>query len=152
DYSFTATDLGVHTFSAVLVTAGIQSLTATDTATGTITGTQSSIGIAAGAPDHFLVTPAVTTVAGTPFDVLVAVKDAYNNTVTGYSGTVSFSSADPYGPTLPADYTFTAADNGSHSFPAAAILYKAGTWDVTVADKQSGVAGSRTVVVTPAPA
>ena len=117
DYTFTATDNGVHTFAAVLATAGNQSLTATDTQDASITGTQFGIAVTAAAPDHFLVAPSVaTSVAGMPLDITVTVQDAYNNTVTGYTGTLSFSSADPYGATLPADYTFTAADNGVHTF------------------------------------
>src|SRR5207244_4317737 len=43
NYTFTATDNGVQTFSATLNTAGTQSITATDRVTGTITGTQSGI-------------------------------------------------------------------------------------------------------------
>src|SRR5207245_11261062 len=41
DYTFTALDKGVHTFAATLKTAGVQSLTATDKASATVTGTQS---------------------------------------------------------------------------------------------------------------
>ena len=55
DYTFTATDNGVHTFTAVLATAGNQSLTATDTQDASITGTQSGIAVTPAAPDHFLV-------------------------------------------------------------------------------------------------
>jgi hypothetical protein len=40
DYTFTADDGGVHSFSATLKTAGSQSLIATDTAASSITGTQ----------------------------------------------------------------------------------------------------------------
>jgi hypothetical protein len=153
DYSFTATDNGVHTFNAVLFTGGTQSLSAMDAVTGSITGIQSGIGISAAAPDHIRVVPAATTtVAGTPFGVTVTIQDAYNNTATGYNGSVSFSSADPHGATLPAGYTFVPADNGSHSFAAAATLYKVGTWDITVTDPGSGIAGSANVAVSPAPA
>ncbi|HKV06064.1 MAG TPA: IPT/TIG domain-containing protein, partial [Candidatus Acidoferrales bacterium] len=45
DYTFTAGDAGVHVFSATLKTAGTQSLTATDTVTASITGTQAGITI-----------------------------------------------------------------------------------------------------------
>ncbi|HEX9729083.1 MAG TPA: hypothetical protein VGA37_11310, partial [Gemmatimonadales bacterium] len=45
DYTFTGGDAGVHTFSGgvTLVTAGEQTVTATDDVTGTITGTQAEI-------------------------------------------------------------------------------------------------------------
>lgn len=40
DYTFVSSDKGSHTFSATLNTSGSQSLTATDTASTTITGTE----------------------------------------------------------------------------------------------------------------
>jgi CSLREA domain-containing protein len=45
DYPFLAADAGAHPFSAAFGTAGAQSLTATDTATATITGTQAGIAV-----------------------------------------------------------------------------------------------------------
>src|SRR5262249_51880381 len=41
NYGFTAADAGTHTFSAVLKTAGTQSLTATDAANAAVAGAQS---------------------------------------------------------------------------------------------------------------
>src|SRR5207302_2041082 len=43
NYKFTTTDAGVHSFSATLKTAASQSLTATDTAAGSISGSQTGI-------------------------------------------------------------------------------------------------------------
>jgi hypothetical protein len=40
DYTFTASDAGKHTFTATLNTKGTQSITATDTASASLTGTQ----------------------------------------------------------------------------------------------------------------
>ena len=51
-------------------------------------------------------------VAGVAHTVTVTGKDAYGDTTTGYRGKVHFTSTDPAA-MLPADYTFTAADNGS---------------------------------------
>src|SRR5262249_41090267 len=48
-----------------------------------------------------------------------------------YTGTVHFPSSDPQA-SLPGDYTFTAADQGSHLF--AVVLRTAGTQSVTAAD------------------
>lgn len=102
---------------------------------------------------HFAVTTSISSVnAGTPFDVTVTALDANNNPVPGYTGAVHFTSGDPYGATLPADYPFTAADQGVHTFTAGATLYSTGTWDVTVTDTTSGIAGNTNVQVTPAPA
>jgi adhesin/invasin len=41
--------------------------------------------------------------------------------VTGYTGTVTFSSSDS-APVLPPDYTFTADDAGTHVFSAGVVL------------------------------
>jgi hypothetical protein len=91
-------------------------------------------------------------IAGTPFDVTVTVQDPYGNTVTGYTGTVAFTSADPFGASLPADYAFQPTDQGSVTFAAGATLYTAGTWDVTVTDTASSLTGTANVNVQAAPA
>jgi hypothetical protein len=153
DYTFTAADNGVHTFSAVFETAGSQSLTATDTVGG-FTGTQAGIAVIPAAADHLLVTPSVSaTVAGAPFDITVTVQDAYNNTVSDYTGTVMFSSADPYGASLPSAYSFSPADGGVHTFLGAVTLYTAGTWAVTALDTTNpALTGTVLIAVTPASA
>jgi hypothetical protein len=104
--------------------------------------------------DHFAVTTDAATpdIAGTPFDVTVTAQDANGNTVTGYTGTVTFSSADPYGASLPANYTFQPSDQGSATFYGVTALYTAGTWDVTATDTVSGATGSAFVNVQAAPA
>ena len=43
NYAFQASDNGVHSFSITLKTAGLQSITATDTVTSSITGSQTGI-------------------------------------------------------------------------------------------------------------
>jgi hypothetical protein len=155
DYSFTATDHGVHTFTGVtLQTAGTRFVIAYDSTDGRIDGVSPSVIVVAAAADHFAVTASAADpdVAGTPFDVGVTVQDAYGNTVTGYTGTVTFSSADPYGATLPPDYTFRPADQGRAAFPGGATLYTAGTWDVTATDTTSGITGAASVNLVAAPA
>jgi hypothetical protein len=69
-------------------------------------------------------------VAGAERGATVTIKDAYGNVADGYRGTVSFSSSDGAA-ALPASYTFTAADNGVHTF-GGIVLKTAGTWSVTV--------------------
>jgi hypothetical protein len=156
DYTFTATDAGMHTFTATLVTAGAQSITATDTQTASLTGTQTDIAVAPGMAVRIQVTTSVDssgTVAGTPFDVTLAVQDAYGNIVTGYTGTVTFSSHDPYGAALPADYTFQPTDMGQATFSGVTTLYTAGVRDLTVVDTaDTTLTGGAAVAVTPAPA
>jgi DNA/RNA endonuclease G (NUC1) len=52
---------------------------------------------------------------GAPFNVTVSALDGANVIAGGYRGTVHFTSSGA-SLTLPADYTFTAADNGVHTF------------------------------------
>ncbi|HEY4355009.1 MAG TPA: MBG domain-containing protein [Acidobacteriaceae bacterium] len=56
------------------------------------------------------------TTAGTAQTVTVKAYDASSNVAATYRGTVTFSSTDTASGVLPAAYTFTAADNGVHSF------------------------------------
>src|SRR5207253_2691378 len=54
--------------------------------------------------------------SGVPFDITVTARDTISNIVkTDYTGTVTFSSSD-MSASLPANYTFTGADAGSHTF------------------------------------
>jgi hypothetical protein len=105
---------GQGTFSATLIKAGAQTITATDTTTATITGTLSVTVRAAAAAQMLLTTPKTTT-ALTPFPVTVTLVDAFGNMATSYRGTVHFTSSDLLA-TLPADTAFTAADGGKHQF------------------------------------
>ena len=133
DYTFTATDGGVHTFNATLKTAATQSLTATDTVTGRIVATQAGIVVKPAAASQLIIggLPGVT--HGVAFSLTLTLEDAYGNVVTGYVGTVHFSSSDSTA-TLPANYTFTAADAGQHTFTNAMILRKKGKQTFTITD------------------
>jgi CSLREA domain-containing protein len=86
--------------------------------------------------------PATQGVAGT---FTVTAKDSSGTTVTGYTGTVHFTSSDPRA-SLPADYTFVTSDNGSHAFSA--TLQTTGTQSLTAT---AGVTGTQTgITVNPA--
>jgi len=101
----------------------------------------------------FALTAPATATAGTPFDLTVKAVDPFGQTALGYTGRVTFTSADPYGATLPTDYTFAAADQGVHLFPGAATLYTASTSDVTATDTSTGsITGSASLSVNPAAA
>jgi hypothetical protein len=132
-YTFTAADQGVHTFTVTLKAAGSQSITATDTATGSITGSESGIVIQPAAASKFVLSAPSSVSKGAKFSVTLTVEDAYGNVVTGYTGTVRFSSSDSTA-TLPANYTFTSADAGVHTFSNKVILRKKGTQTLTVTD------------------
>ena len=105
---------GVKTFSATLKTGGPQTITATDTVTSSITGMSNTIAVDAGPASHFTVTAPTTATAGTSFNFTVTALDSFGNTVTGYSGTVHFSSTDAKA-TLPADSQLT---EGTGTFSA----------------------------------
>ena len=84
----------------------------------------------------------------------VTALDQNNHVVTGYTGTVHFSSSDSLAG-LPANYTFTAADNGVHTFGTGipllggVTLKKAGNDTVTVSDAGvPSITGTAAVSVT----
>jgi hypothetical protein len=75
--------------------------------------------------------------------VTVTAKDALGGTAAGYRGTVVFSSTDANAG-LPANYTFTAADAGVHTFSLGVTLMNAGTWEVRARDKaKSDITGAQ---------
>jgi hypothetical protein len=140
DYTFTSSDQGVHTFTAVLKTAGSQTITATDTTTGSVTA---SITVNAAAASNLVVAgfPSPTT-AGAAGSFTVTARDPYGNIATGYVGTVHFTSSDGNA-SLPANYAFTAGDAGVHTFSA--TLKTAGTQSITATDALfAGINGSET--------
>jgi hypothetical protein len=132
NYTFTAADQGMHTFTATLKTAGSQSITATDTVTGGITGSESGIVVQPAAVAQFLLSAPSSVTSGAKFSLTLTVEDAYGNVATGYTGTVHFSSSDSSA-TLPGNYTFTAADKGVHTF-GKVVLRKRGTQTITATD------------------
>src|SRR5262249_18005155 len=68
---------------------------------------------------------------GEAHTLTVTALDSNGNVMTGYTGTVHFASSDEKAG-LPADYPFTAADHGAHSFTV--TLKTAWTQSITVAD------------------
>lgn len=136
DYTFTGGDNGVHTFSVTLTNTGSQTFTATDTVTGSIIGTSGSINVAAPAQvaTHLGVSSPPNATSGTAFTITVTAFDASNATVAGYTGTVHFTSTSAG--TFPANYTFTGADNGVHTFFV--TLTNTGSQTVTATDTVTG--------------
>src|SRR5207245_2861037 len=97
-YMFTAMDNGQHTFSATLKTVNNQfgqSLTARDTGSSMITGSQFGIVVNPAAASTLVVSgfPSPTT-AGVAHTFTVTAKDPFSNTATVYLGTVHFTSID----------------------------------------------------------
>ena len=105
--------------------------------------------------DHLVVTgPGGAQTAGNAFTLTVEAQDNSNATITGYTGTITFTSSDPQA-VLPADYTFTGSggsnDNGVHTFSNAVTLKTAGPQTITATDTGDGtILGSANVTVDPA--
>jgi Invasin, domain 3/IPT/TIG domain len=148
NYTFTAGDAGAHTFTGVTVrTLGLRTVTATDTQTSSINGTQSGINVVAAAATNLVVSGIASSgQAGTVRSVTVTARDQYGNTATGYQGTVRFSSSDAQA-VLPADYTFTAADAGTRTFTGGVTLKTVGTHSVTATDTAtSSITGNQSAI------
>ncbi len=141
-YTFTAADAGVKTFNVALKTAGTQSIAATDVANSALTATRTGITVTPAAAVSFTVAGFPATTAGVAHTFTVTAHDAYGNVAVGYTGTVHFTSNDTQA-SLPADYTFTAADAGVHAFTA--TLKNAGTRSITATDRSNAaLVGSET--------
>src|SRR5205085_428962 len=99
----------------------------------------------------FTVTAVSSAVAGQGFDVTVTARNATNAVLTGYNGTVTFTSNDPLvspGNGLPVNYTFVAGDSGVHTFTGV-ILRSAGARTVTATSTANATAtGTANVTVT----
>ena len=130
--------------------------------TGAITFTDNSLHQTAGTQTIQLsgssaVTPTGLTVANLPAAVVagkaqsVTVSPVHGSAiVTSYTGTVTFSSTDPKA-VLPANYTYTSTDAGTHVFPI--TLETAGAQSVTVVDtSNANITGAESTSVTAAAA
>jgi hypothetical protein len=110
----------------------------------------SATGIVVSAPN--------TVQSGLPFDVTVTAVDPYGKVAVGYTGTVTFTTSDTDpGVVLPADYTFTLADGGVHTFTDTGLgettLVTAGAQTITATDTADNtITGSAVITVgSPAP-
>ncbi len=114
NYTFTAADAGVHTFTATLKKAGTQSLTVADTAVPTLLSAEDGIVVSPAAVSHFLISGPTAVTQGVGFKVTVSAVDDFGNVNPGYRGTVHLSSTDATGGTQ--NFTFSNNDNGVHVF------------------------------------
>ena len=134
DYTFTAGDAGVHTFGAILKTAGTDALTATDAASSTH-GTDGGITVKPAAASTMSVAgfPSPTT-AGLAGNFTVTLKDPYGNIATGYTGSVHFTSSDGKAPARPT----TPSPPSTRACTLSATLKTAGTQSLTATDTTTG--------------
>jgi hypothetical protein len=145
NYTFTAADQGVHTFTLTLKTAGAHTVSVTDTANA---GSSSTVPLTVNPGQASLLTLGLPTKgsAGVALNATIVIKDSFGNVATGYRGTVRWSSSDGLA-ALPGSYTFTASDNGQHAFRV--TLGTVGTQSVTVTDSaRTSLSGISSVAVT----
>jgi hypothetical protein len=81
-----------------------------------------------GPATHYVVTAPASATHGVPFNFTVTAYDQLGNQVMDYHFAAHFTSTDTTA-SLPADYTFTTIDGGTHTF--AATLNKVGSWTIT---------------------
>jgi len=151
DYTFTSSDGGIHTFAlgVTLKTAGSQTVSVDDTVGGAVTAT-AKVQVSPANVDHLSLNAQGASVAGTAFGMTVSARDAYGNLVSDYSGTVHFISSDTQA-TLPANYSFTTGDHGTHTFARALTLRTAGDQTISATDAK-GITGTTDVQVSAASA
>src|SRR5205823_4577425 len=112
---YVAGDNGSFTYGLTFHTAGTQTITASD---GTSPVTSGPIVVSStGTVTQLLVNAPAGATANDGFSVTVIAADTFGNTVSSYTGTVHFALQhnDPSA-SLPANYTFTAGDAGTHTF------------------------------------
>ena len=152
DFTFTAADAGTHTFTNAVsfATAGSSTVRVADAADAGLFDEATLVVLPGSAVSLAVDGLTDPTVAGAAGSITVTLRDGHGNVATGYTGTVAFASNDPAA-TLPAPYTFTAADAGVRAFPV--TLRTAGIRFVSVTDEAAAaLTGSQIVAVTPAAA
>jgi len=147
NYTFTAADAGVHTFSATLKTAGIQSVMAKDTTNpSVVNGTRSGLIVFPAATSQLQVSGFPSSVtAGIAYTFTVTAEDSFGNTSPAYTGTVTFSSTDSRA-MLPGNYAFTSGDAGAHTFSA--TMNALGTQTISATDTaRPSITGLESMIV-----
>ena len=141
DYTFTASDGGVHVFTAAatLVTAGTQIVTVTDTSSAVITGSASLSVTPATATALILTAPAIAT-EGTAFAITVTARDSLGNIAQRLHGHGQLLDVGSRFSTAACAtwhlQHFVAADHGVHvfSFGVTLVTIGAGSQTITVTD------------------
>ncbi|RII26598.1 MAG: hypothetical protein CXR31_09270 [Geobacter sp.] len=138
-------NVGTHTLSVTF--------TPDDTANYTTATATVSITVNTGPLHHLAVSVINPQTAGVAANFTVTAQDLWNNTITGYTGTVHFTSTDSLA-VLPSDYTFVAGDNGTHTFTSGLTLKTAGYQHVTATDTVTSTLTGTTgpITVNPGPA
>jgi hypothetical protein len=128
---------GFGTFNLTLKTAGGQTVSAIDTANLFTNGTSGVISVNPGPANRFSLTVPIYVSQGSTFAFTATARDQFNNVASSYTGTAHFTSSDGAA-VLPGDYTFTGADQGSHTFTGATTLNTLGNQTISATDKSNG--------------
>ncbi len=138
NYAFVSTDKGVHVFSATLNTVGTQSITATDTVTSSITGTQSGITVNAVKSLNVIVSTSKSSYSrGSTVPITVTVKDSSSGALL-QGASVKVNVVNPRGSTM-ATLTASTGSNGQAQFNyRLANNAVRGTWTVSTTVSLSG--------------
>ena len=143
--------LGLGTKGVTPVTTPVQ-VNSLSGVTGIAAGDIFSLAIqspADGATTHFSLALPASATAGSAVTLTVTALNASSQIALGYTGTVHFTSTDSHA-ILPLDYTFTAADNGTHVFSV--IFDSTGIQTITVTDAiNSAVNSASSITVNPDP-
>jgi len=119
NYTFLAADGGVHSFAATLLTAGTQTLSATDVVTGSLTGSQGNINVY---PFPFSSTQglAITVRKGQTFNGNVAsFTTVGTNQVAGnFTASIDWGDGQPSAGTVVANSSSSFTVTGSHAYAA----------------------------------
>ncbi|MGE0434750.1 MAG: IPT/TIG domain-containing protein, partial [Planctomycetota bacterium] len=151
NYTFTASDAGIHVFAnaVTLATAGSQSVTVTDTGNNSLTDS-GNVTVVAGTATAVEITGVTTALAaGGITGATITMRDAAGNVATGYTGVLGFTSTDSLASAT--DVTMLAADTGTKTIASYVTFNIGGTHTFTLTDKaQPGVtATSGGILVTP---
>ena len=143
--STTAFVAGVWTGSVTMSGAG-SSIQISTTGSG-MSGTSGTFTVNPGVLDHFSFSTISAQTAGSAFSVAVTAQDAYNNTVTSYSGTPSLTySAGSISPT-----TMTAFASGVGSTSVTVTAAGSGATITATDGTHTGTSNPFTVTLTPTP-
>jgi hypothetical protein len=123
-----------HTSGGRLATADFNRDGRPDLALCDFGGTTVSVLLNSATTHYAVATPTYAT-AGKPFSITVEALTASGQVDPHYQGIVDFTSTDTKA-TLPANYAFTAADAGVHTFTGV-ILKTAGSQTITATDTES---------------
>jgi hypothetical protein len=142
DYTFTPADQGRHDFTATFGTGGTQALRARDTRSATSTGAQTGILVQPVPTATFALGVPTNVAASSPFPLTVTAQNTLGDVATDYTSTVHFTTNAGHAASLPADYTFTATDQGVHVFTI--VLGTPGSWGIRITDTaHPGITGAR---------